>query len=254
MATETGYKGTRTPNSGQGDFNSISFLIRQILNRVNTATLVKVIAVTNSGGVSPVGFVDVQMMVNQLDGYGNAIANAQLHSLPYSRMQGGTNAIILDPQVGDIGIAVFADHDISAVSVNKITSNPGSMRRFNISDGMYVGGALNGTPVQYVQFTATGINVVSPTKITCTAPTVEVDATTATVNATTSTVNATTSATVTSPSISLGASGQTLLAFVTSAFVNLFNIHTHNDPQGGISAVPNQIMGAGHITTTVKGG
>jgi hypothetical protein len=40
---------------------------------------------------------------------------------------------------------------------------------------MYVGGFLNGVPAQYVQFTPTGINVVSPSKVTITAPNVEVD-------------------------------------------------------------------------------
>lgn len=253
MATETGYKGTRTPNSGQGDFNSISFLIRQILNRVNTATLVKVIAVTNSGGVSPVGFVDVQMMVNQLDGYGNAIANSQLHQLPYSRMQGGTNAIILDPQVGDIGIAVFADHDISSVAANKAVSNPGSMRRFNISDGLYIGGVLNGTPTQYVRFSGNGINITSPTQISMnapdivmTAPTIEMFASTS-ITATTPTFTINGSTIINGPlAQGTGAAGgaATLLGPVNvtnDVIAQGTSVHTHNhsDPQGGNTGSPN---------------
>lgn len=177
MAIETGYKGLETPNSGQGEFNAITFLVRQILNRVSTATLVKVVAVTNSGDVSPVGFVDVQPMVNQLDGYGNAIPHGVLHHLPYMRLQGGVNAVIIDPEVGDIGIAVFADHDISSCSANRAQSNPGSMRRFDMADGMYIGGMLNGAPTQFVQFDATGITITSPTKITMNAPAVQINGT-----------------------------------------------------------------------------
>lgn len=234
---ETGYKGTRTPNSDQGDFNSISFLVRQILSRVNTATLVKVLAVTNSGGVSPVGFVDVQMMVNQLDGYGNAIANAQLHHLPYARMQGGANAIILDPQVGDIGIAVFADHDISSVAVNKAVSNPGSMRRFNISDGLYIGGVLNGTPTQYVRFSGGGINITSPTQISMNAPDISLTAPTIEMNASSSITATTPTFTVTGNIVANGdISDHTNKSM--AAMRSNYNAHTHTDPQGGSVSTP----------------
>lgn len=67
-------------------------------------------------------------------------------------------------------------------------------------------------------------------------------------------VVATGAASVTAPSITLGASAQSLLSFVTSAFMSLFNGHTHPDPQGGNSSAPTQQMTAAHLTTTVKGG
>lgn len=164
-----GYQGAQNAGDGAGAFGAQSFLVRQILSRVNTCTLVKVVAVTNAGGVSPVGFVDVQPLVNQVDGAGNAVPHGVLHHLAYFRLQGGTNAVILDPQVGDIGIAVFADHDISSVAAGKAQANPGSWRRFNMADGLYIGGVLNGTPVQYVQFSASGINIVTPGAVSITS-------------------------------------------------------------------------------------
>jgi hypothetical protein len=243
-ANGAGYFGTKDVDSGSSHFNAISFIVSQLLNARNVATLVEVKAVTNAGGLSPVGFVDVMPLVNQLDGDGNAVAHGVVHNLPYFRLQGGANAVIIDPEVGDIGMAVFADRDISSVKASGAAANPGSMRRSDMADGMYVGGFLNGMPNQYVQFNSGGINVVSPTKITCQAPTVEVD----TQNAI---VNASTSAAVTAPTITLGATGQTLLAFVTSAFQALFNGHTHASSGSG---VPNQQMGPTHLTATVKGG
>lgn len=162
--------GVQQPGDGAGDFGAQSFLIRQILGRVNTATLVQIIAVTNAGGLSAVGFVDVQPLVNQVDGANNSMPQGILYRLPYFRLQGGTDAIILDPKAGDIGIAVFADHDITKVKNTKKQANPGSGARFSMSDGVYIGGVLNGVPVQYVQFTPTGINVVSPTQVSITAP------------------------------------------------------------------------------------
>lgn len=240
MANEYGYTGTQQPGDNSDEYGSQVFVIRQILSRVNTSTLVKIVAVTNSGGLSAVGFVDVQPLINQVDGANNATPNAIVYNVPYFRIQGGTDAIIIDPKIGDIGIAVFADHDISTVSVTKAQSNPGSGRRFGMGDAMYLGGVLNGVPTQYVQFSATGINITSPNSVTITAPI--------------ATVIATGSASITAPSITLGASGQTLLSFVTSAFTSLFNSHTHADPQGGITSAPSPQMGATHVTTTVKGG
>jgi hypothetical protein len=85
--------------------------------------------------------------------------------------------VIIDPKVGDIGLCIFADRDISSVKANvaalrggKGSVTPGSGRRFDMADGLYVGGLLNGVPTQYVQFSASGINIVSPTKVTITAP------------------------------------------------------------------------------------
>ncbi len=173
-----GYYGQKSSESASTEFDALSFLVNQILAGRNSATLVQIKSVTNSGGLSPVGFVDVRPMVNQLDGNNNSVPHEIVHNIPYCRLQGGTDAIILDPKVGDIGVAVFADRDISAVKASKALANPGSLRRADMSDGMYFGGMLNAVPVQYIQFTASGINLVSPSKITLTAPQVEVDAST----------------------------------------------------------------------------
>lgn len=172
---EVGYQTTAKPESASSDFNANAFLIRQILGQTNVAILVQIKGVTNNGELSPVGFVDALPLVNQLDGFDNAIPHGVLHHLPYVRIQGGTNAVIIDPQVGDIGIAIFAHSDISAVKANALTpargpANPGSRRKFSPEDGIYIGGCLNGTPVQYVQFNQSGISIISPTTVTINAP------------------------------------------------------------------------------------
>jgi hypothetical protein len=173
---KAGYQSNELAESSASDLSANEFLVRQMLSKTNTATLVKIVAVTNKDEVLPVGFVDVVPLVNQLDGYGNAIPHGIIHHLPYARIQGGTNAFIMDPKVGDIGIAVFAQQDISSVKTNKKQSNPGSHRRNDYADGLYIGGFLNGTPVQYVRFTDDGIIILSPKEITVTAPNVTVNA------------------------------------------------------------------------------
>lgn len=176
MAEQFGYAGQARAAEGGDEYGALMFVISQALARVSTATLVRVVSVTNDGGLSPVGFVDVQPLVNQLDGAGNAVPHAVLHQLPYFRLQGGTDAVILDPKVGDIGMAAFGSRDLSAVKASKQQANPGSWRTHDMADGLYFGGLLNGTPVQYVQFTANGINVVSPSKVTVQAPDIELNA------------------------------------------------------------------------------
>lgn len=169
-----GSTGQQRAASGFGDLNATTFLMQQMLARIATVTLVRVKAVTNVGGVAPVGFVDVQPMVAQLDGAGDAVPHGVIHNVPYFRLQGGRNAVILDPEVGDIGIAGFASRDISAVKASKAPANPGSMRRFDHADALYWGGVLNAAPEQFVAFSKTGIAVVSPTKVTIKAPNTEV--------------------------------------------------------------------------------
>lgn len=160
--------GQQQPTSAGSQFNAISFIVQQMLGRLATTMIVQVKAVTNNGGVSPVGEVDVQPMVNQIDGAGNATPHGIIHGLPYFRLQGGANAVIIDPQVGDIGIAVFASTDIGSVKATKAQSNPASRRRFAMSDGLYFGGFLGAAPQQYVEFSAGGISIKSTGKITLT--------------------------------------------------------------------------------------
>ena len=197
-----GIKGAQDVSSANSEFNAISFLVNQILAGKNFSTLVKVKSVTNPGSVSPVGFVDVQPLVNMMDGDNNAIPHGIVSNIPYFRMQGGADAIILDPKVGDIGIAVFADRDISAVKASKAAANPGSMRRSDMADGMYIGGFLNGTPTQYVQFSSAGIKIHSPTAIVLEAPDIQINAETVEIVASAST-------TVTTPTFTVN--GATVL-------------------------------------------
>ncbi len=203
--------GQQKPTSTWGDFNNMAFMVGQALSRMQTSTLVRIDAVTNAGEVSPVGFVDVTPLVNQLDGQGNPTPHVTIHNIPYFRLQGGENAIIIDPEVGDVGICLFASRDISTVKRTKKQSNPGSWRQYSFSDGMYLGGMLNGTPTQYVQFSAAGIKIHSPVAIILEAPDIQLLADTVEIEASESVtidtpvfeLNATLSATITTPTFTV---------------------------------------------------
>lgn len=156
--------------AGASERNASTFLFRQMLGKTGTIMLVQVKAVTNHGGLSAVGFVDIQPMVAQMDGAGNTVSHGIILNVPYCRLQGGANAVILDPEPGDIGIAVICSRDISSVKATKKPAPPGSRRRFDMADSVYIGGVLNGVPSQYVQMSTAGIAVTSPVKVTVTAP------------------------------------------------------------------------------------
>lgn len=175
MSGAYGQAGGTTDHS---EFNSFNFAMQMFAQKMQTVTLVEVQAVTNSGGISPVGTVDVLPLVNQMTGDRIAVPHGVLYRVPYFRLQGGANAIILDPQVGDIGLCCFASRDISAVKAQKGAAPPGSFRMFDWADGLYLGGFLNGTPTQYVAFAAGGITLLSPSKITLHAPEVDIVAST----------------------------------------------------------------------------
>lgn len=158
MSGEIGY-GQQNPNSSSDEFNKIAFLVKQIVQRLDTAKLVKVVGVTG-GGIAPAGTVDVLPLVMQVDGAGNGVAHGTVYGLPWSRVQGGDNAVICDPKVDDLGWVVACDRDTSSARQTWKQALPGSLRTFNVADGVYAGGGFNVTPAQYLIFTDDGVRIV----------------------------------------------------------------------------------------------
>jgi hypothetical protein len=168
-----------TPSDYVSDTARAQLTVKTALANLRTSIPVEVVAVTNSGGVSPIGHVNVKPLVNLVDSNGVAWENPIIYNVPYMRIQGGSNAIIIDPQVGDIGIATVCDRDISTVKNTEKVSSPGSNRKFNMSDMVYLMTIIGRAPTQYIQFNASGITILSPTKVTINAPNIEIDASTA---------------------------------------------------------------------------
>lgn len=150
MAEDFGY-GQQTPWNTTHEFNVLAFIVKQMIAQMDTMKLVKVVAVHSQGDVAVPPTVDVLPLVNQVDGFGNAVKHGTVYGLPVWRLQGGKCAIILDPAVGDVGYVICSDRDISAVKAspgNQVT--PASFRKFDLADGVYVGGVLNAAPTCYV--------------------------------------------------------------------------------------------------------
>lgn len=230
--------GQQSVGTQQHEYNEMAFVFKQLLNRVRFADLVKVLSVSNAGGLSPVGVVSVQILTNQMTGNRTAVPHGEIFNIPYMRLQGGTDAVILDPKVGDIGAALFCSRDISAVKTAKGPANPGSFRGpGNPADGLYIGGYLNGTPTQYVRFSSAGMELVSPTKVTIRAPVVEIDASTSL------TVDSPTSALTGALTVAEGATVSNGLAVTGGATIDGHDFDTHDHTPGTYTAGATPVTG-----------
>jgi hypothetical protein len=151
-------------------------IVEQLLARVRTAYLAQVVSVSRSGAAASVGTVDVTPLAGQLDGSGNVVAHGIIYGIPYLRLAGGSNAVVLDPQEGDIGLVAVCDRDCSSVLANAGAAAPGSLRKHDMSDSVYTSTVLGAAPQQYVAFSASGIDIVSPLQIRLAAPTIVLQA------------------------------------------------------------------------------
>lgn len=68
----------------------------------------------------------------------------------------------------------FCSRDISKVKTSKKQDNPGSRRKYSYSDGVYIGGLLNGVPTQYILINDDGIAIKSPNEVKIEAPTITI--------------------------------------------------------------------------------
>lgn len=213
VPTSGGFVGPAWLQTFGSQFNAMSFLTRQIIAGKAFAAMVQVKLVSTTGALAPAGMVSVQPMVNQIDGLGNQVPHGTIYNLPFFRLQGGVNAIILDPVVDDIGLAVICDRDISVVKATGKVSGPGSFRQNDWADGCYFGGFLNGTPENVVQFQGGNINVIATGTIGL-FPSAD--------------LNIVAGGNVT---ISSGSGTITLDGIV-------WDTHDHEDPQGGVTGPP----------------
>lgn len=145
-------KGNNNIYTGTDTYNTLDFFIKNQTEEVSTAIPVKVVGVDTGGENSSTGYVDVLPLVTFVSGDDKAVQPVNLYHLPYSRIQGGKAALIIDPIVGDKGLAIFAQSDCSTVTAETTEpQQPGSKRKHSQSDGFYVGGFLNQAPTCFLQ-------------------------------------------------------------------------------------------------------
>lgn len=174
MANQDGYQSNITPPLFNTEYRRVQFIVESMLAGVRTSLPCRVEGVTNSGGVAPVGYVNIRPLIQQVDGNGNLFDHDIIYNVPYMRVQGGNNAVIIDPEIGDIGLFSVADRDISGLKNTGQQSGPLSRRKFDMSDAIYHYTIMGAAPTQYIQFTNGLIKIHSPGMVRVEADNVQV--------------------------------------------------------------------------------
>ena len=177
MAEDTTRTSNRKLNSGASEYNAISFLVEQMIKgMVNTAIPVRVDSCTKPGVGGAAGYVSATPLVKQRGADGKSLDTVSIPQLPFFRLQCGSAAIVVDPQPGDVGLAVFCQQDTSNLKAGENEPvQAGSFRAFDMSDGVFFPGILGQTPTTYVHLDPEKgeVTIKAPTKITIDAPQIE---------------------------------------------------------------------------------
>lgn len=177
--------------TGSSEYNVLDFVIRSIVcGLVNTAIPVRVDKVERPAEGGGAGYLSATPLIKMRSAKGDALDVVSIPKLRWFRLQHGTAAIIVDPKPGDIGLAVFAQQDVSALNGGSEPIQPGSFRCYSISDGFYFGGFWGQKPTTFIRIEDNG-------QVTVTAPQSVV------VNSIDVTVNASGSTKIDSPSVTI---------------------------------------------------
>jgi hypothetical protein len=136
------------------------YIINNLIANIHTMMPVKILSVTvPADELAPIGRCEVLPLVQQIDGSNNVYPMGKIINVPYLRVQGGSNAIVIDPQVGDVGLCGFCERDISIVKRTGELSAPDTRRKYDINSAVYMFTMMSGTPTQYIHFLKNGINI-----------------------------------------------------------------------------------------------
>ena len=136
------------------------YIINNLIANIHTMMPVKILSVTvPPDSLAPIGRCEVLPLVQQIDGSNNVYPMGKIINVPYLRVQGGANAIVIDPQVGDVGLCGFCERDISIVKRTGELSAPDTRRKFDINSAVYMFTMMSGTPTQYIHFKSSGIDI-----------------------------------------------------------------------------------------------
>lgn len=162
------------PEQSVGGAAQDKFIIQQLISNIQTMIPVEVTSVSvPTDTLAPIGRCSVKILVQQIDGNNNVYSGGTVINVPYLRVQGGKNAVVLDPVVGDVGLCGFCERDISMVKRTGAEAAPNTRRQYSLNDAVYMFTMMSGTPEQFVHFKQDEIHIKANSKIVLDAPMIE---------------------------------------------------------------------------------
>lgn len=148
-------KGFNDFTTDNNEFNVWQFMIKSALSKIRTAFLVKVVNVYKEKNL-----VDIFPIIKGVDANGNELEQLPIFRIPYFQYVGGSNKIIITPEVNDYGLCITSDRDITNFKINRKETKPATLRMFDARDSFYVGGFLNEKQIKnLIEINNNGIKV-----------------------------------------------------------------------------------------------
>ena len=154
-------RGNATHSDLINKYNSLIFMIRQQILGINTAELVQVKTVNADNTV------DVLPLLRLATAQGNFQDTSVIYNIPFIKIQGGKNLLDITPEVGDIGLVVYCQRDLSNILLNKTQTNPASNRSYSCYDGVYIASimSLNQQPENFIKINSEGVNITTASNV-----------------------------------------------------------------------------------------
>ena len=146
-------RGLDTPYTDTGAYNALDFAMNQKLkDGMQTSFVGRIDSCSGKGSEAGSGTVSATQLTAPADASGKSLPMPSMPKLPYTRLQGGIAADIIDPVPGDICVFSCCKQDISGIKQG--TSQPvpaGSYRSFSQSDSIAVGAIHTKTPEVWIE-------------------------------------------------------------------------------------------------------
>ncbi|HDU4605131.1 TPA: hypothetical protein RFT49_003078 [Klebsiella aerogenes] len=113
------------------------------------------------------GSLTVLPLVSGTNASGGEIKNQSVYDIPFIQYQAGNSSVKMTPRIGDIGLVIACDKDITNVRKSKKGGPAPTQRQHSYSDAIYITAiaSLNGEPTEFAEFTGNGITIKSPGEV-----------------------------------------------------------------------------------------
>ncbi|HNC11741.1 MAG TPA: phage baseplate assembly protein V [Cyclobacteriaceae bacterium] len=163
---------------------------------------------------------------------------------PMTFWVGNAWGMLAPPSNGDMAVVIFQNGDLNFPIVLGYVYTTQVLPPAGIKSGEFCLFHQSGS---FLKLTNDGkVSLNGNVEIDVTSPEIKITATTEVK------IIANTDVLVDAPSVKLGQTSGAVKKLLNELAANVYNSHTHTDPQGGVTGVPNQLMNASDMTSNAE--